>query len=171
VTANENILTSLTADESLFSKRGAIWRPMVQTYLESPFTGTGYGSFWESNAKDSGAFGGRDWLQNVDQGHNGYLDLAVQIGLPGLLLALAAFVVWPIRALTDQIQKYRPQAVLVLAILSFCLIDNFSESSMLMRDTIGNTFLILSLALTARLINRDKDHTSRKKRVRKNQQA
>ena len=151
LTIDKDILTAFTSDATMATNRATIWRAMVAAYFGSPVGGTGYGSFWQNETMDAHAYGGNWWLHSVDQGHNGYLDLAVQIGLPGLLMALLAFAVWPVRALARALGKQPARTALVAAVLVFCLIDNLAESSMLMRDTLGEVFLLLALALTLRL--------------------
>jgi O-antigen ligase len=148
-TVQQNFLLSLTDDTGKLTGRTAIWRPMIQFYLEHAFLGAGYGAYWNPNVDLIDAAAGGRWA-NVDQGHNGYLDLLTQIGLPGLTLALCAAFVWPVRPIFDMIGKSPQRAALIVALLVFFLIENFSESSLFADDTLGNGFLLLALACVQR---------------------
>lgn len=146
LTIQRDIFLSFTNDTTTLTTRGAIWRPMIQFYLDSPLLGSGYGAYWDASDKlvDPSAING-SW-KYVDQGHNGYLDLLVQVGLPGLVLALFAAFVWPLQQLTALIGREPQRAALIFATLVFWLIENFSESSLFADDSLGNGMLLIALA-------------------------
>lgn len=90
---------NLTVGDPTFSLRTDIWRFVSDEIAARPLLGAGYGAFWDVGAADdplNRAQGG-SWLSQVEggvinQAHNGYLDLALQIGVPGAALAgLVAF--------------------------------------------------------------------------------
>lgn len=146
LTIEREIFLSFTDDTTAMTTRGAIWRPMIQFYLDRPFLGSGYGAYWDAsdNLIDARAIN-RIW-RNVDQGHNGYLDLLVQVGLPGLALALYAVLAWPLQQLSTMVDCRPHRAALIFAILVFSLIENCSESSLFADDALGNAILLLALA-------------------------
>lgn len=134
------------ADPTLLSKRGAIWQPMIQAYLDNPVSGTGFGSFWGAGANDQREFGG-SWLSNVSQGHNGFLDLALQTGSIGLGLALVATFVWPLFEIIRQLPSRPHRAAFALALILFCLGSNVTESGLFDRDRLWQVFLMIALAI------------------------
>src|SRR5207253_2183796 len=74
------------------------------------------------------------WVQNISQGHNGYLEIIVTIGAIGFALAMAAFVVLPAR----EFWRFDPTNVAVkaglFAIFVFMVLHNFVESDFLESD-------------------------------------
>lgn len=150
-TLQGDVLLSLTNNTSALTGRAAIWRPMIQFYLDHPFLGSGYGAYWDASADlvDINARSSGIW-KNVDQGHNGFLDLLVQVGIPGFALALYAAFVWPARRLTGMMNRRTERAALTLSLLIFFLLENFSESSLLADDALGNAFLLIALAFVQR---------------------
>jgi len=162
LTLQRDLLLSLTEDTSILTTRGAIWRPMIQFYLDSPLLGAGYGAYWEAsqNLVDSRAI--KSIWKDVDHGHNGYLDLLVQVGLPGLLLALYAALAWPLSQFATITRRQPQRAALIVATLVFSLIENFSESSLLADDTLGNAILLIALAQIHRVCRRSSPRASTK---------
>lgn len=147
LTLNSNILLSLTANPDILTERGKIWQPMIISYLENPLFGTGYAAFWVPAETGSVATKDASLLSGVTQGHNGYLDLAIQIGLPGVLLALAAVIAWPCSILTRSILADIRTTSLAVAILSFSVINNVAETSLFDGDQIPQVFAMLALAM------------------------
>jgi len=151
LTVQRDFFLSLTDDTTALTTRAAIWRPMIQFYLDHPLLGSGYGAYWDASATliDTHARDAGMW-KNVDQGHNGYLDLMVQFGLPGLALALYAAFVAPAGHLADMMGRNPQRTALIAALLVFFLIENFSESSLFADDALGNGCLLLALAYVHR---------------------
>jgi O-antigen ligase len=144
---------AMLEDPNALSHRMQIWRVLVSTYAQSPFTGVGFGSFWTPNGAVS-AEQGVGWMRNVNQGHNGYLDLLTQVGLPGLALALLALVLVPMRTLSRNLQFDREAVALIAAVIVFCVGSNLSESGLLTRDVIWSTFWLLAASMAAALDHR-----------------
>jgi exopolysaccharide production protein ExoQ len=141
-----DILPVLVQDPEFMSKRGAIWQPMVQMYLQHPLAGIGFGSLWGASTNDRQDFGG-SWLYRVSQGHNGFLDIAVQAGAIGLILGLIATFVWPVVQTVRQMPLRPYRAAFAFSIVFFCLGSNFTESGLFDRDRLWYVFLILSLSV------------------------
>lgn len=148
LTLQRDLLISLTDDQAAFSVRNMIWRPMVQFYVDHPLLGAGYGAYWDGSSQSGpdNAFGGQAWLRNVDQGHNGYLDLLVQTGIIGLALALGAVLLWPLRRLAAMHAHEPRRAAFTASLIIFMLVENMFESSLLADDTLGNLLLLFALA-------------------------
>jgi O-antigen ligase len=149
-------------DEMLgpFSRKDAltgrvqIWPHLIAFAKDHPFTGSGYGSFWNIG-EDSPVYQyTRNWVSELGNGHNGYLDLLVQIGVPGLILAVIASILAPAGRLLGANTTARAQVALPAAILVFCAGHNMTESSLLDRDTIIEVFLMITIALTGVVLRR-----------------
>jgi exopolysaccharide production protein ExoQ len=152
LTLNGNILLKITRDPQFWSGRSQIWQPMIVSYLERPFSGTGYGAFWANTAGGIGEDSSR--LAGITQGHNGYLDLAVQVGLPGLILMLGAVIAWPVAIVAVTKRADLSTVALASALLIFYLLNNLTETSLLDGDQIPHVFAMLALAMLAGTIRR-----------------
>lgn len=92
-----NLTKQLPVDSS-FTGRTEIWELALTAVSEKPIIGHGFAAFWDS----AGVIGrqtnfGAEWTATAAHSHNSYLDLAVTIGLPGLVLAILIFVLAPLK--------------------------------------------------------------------------
>jgi O-antigen ligase len=88
-------------DDVTFTNRREIWELVSFAISRRPILGHGFGSFWQADPVEN-PFGRmmqlhvlQTWVNEADhinQAHNGYLDLLLNTGTVGLVLALAA--VW-----------------------------------------------------------------------------
>lgn len=166
-TLNIQPLLNATQDPTALSRRAEIWQPMLQFYADHPVAGAGFGSFWPSVGQQSSDFQG-SWLKDVAQGHNGYLDILVQIGFVGVLLVLFACVAMPVAVIYRTIRGGRvsPAAIaLPSALLVLVLGENLSETSLFDRDTLAQVVLVITIAILAAL-SRDGERGTRVKRRR-----
>ena len=89
------IAKALPLDTS-FTGRTDIWAFAVQALQERLPTGYGFQSFWGTSAIQ-GLPEGKEWAAFASHSHNGYLDAALGMGLPGLALLLLVLAVEPLR--------------------------------------------------------------------------
>lgn len=149
---SDKILAILT-DPGAFTGRTIIWAAMWNFYVQHPLLGAGYGSFW--NVGPNGpitAYGeysaqGSQWLVYVAEGHNGYFDLLVAIGPIGLALVIIALIVLPVLRLIDRPSENGQTGGLLMAAIAFMVGHNLTESSIFDRDSIGQVFLVLVVAM------------------------
>lgn len=137
----ENLL-----NPKFFTGRGFIWDAMIRYASENILLGAGYGSFWDAG-QDSPIYDyGQGFVKTAGSGHNGYLDLLVSIGLPGMLLVIFAAVIWPAwKLLASRITPQR--GALAVAMLLFCMGHNVTESSLLERDTLIGVMMMIAVAI------------------------
>jgi O-antigen ligase len=88
-------LTKQLPVDSTFTGRTDIWEFALAAVREKPILGHGYAAFWD-NVTSRQTFSGAEWAVSAAHSHNSYLDLAVTIGLPGLLLTILIFVLAPL---------------------------------------------------------------------------
>ncbi|MDD1527490.1 ligase [Bradyrhizobium sp. WBOS7] len=88
-------MTRLLPLDPTFTGRSAIWEFALAAVAEKPITGHGYAAFWDDVTARQTAQGA-EWATSAAHSHNAYLDLAVTIGLPGLLLVILVFVLAPL---------------------------------------------------------------------------
>jgi O-antigen ligase len=82
-----SLIASLTSDPT-YTGRTEIWAFALDNIAKKPITGFGYGAFWESVFYGGGA-DATTWVNRATDAHDGYLNTALESGLPGL-----AFTVW-----------------------------------------------------------------------------
>lgn len=128
--------------------RGEIWPYLFNYAKDHPLTGSGYGAFWNIGENSPVYQYTKNWVSELGNGHNGYIDLLVQVGLPGLILAVVATIIMPAARLLSTTSAGRSQVALLVAMLVFCVGHNMTESSLLERDTIIEVFLMFTIALT-----------------------
>jgi O-antigen ligase len=129
-----------------FTGRGFIWDAMIRYAGEHILLGAGYGSFWDAG-QDSPIYDyGQGFVKTAGSGHNGYLDLLVSVGLPGMLLVVFAAVIWPVwKLLASRITPER--GALAVGLLLFCMGHNVTESSLLERDTLIGIVMMIGVAI------------------------
>ncbi|QIP06041.1 O-antigen ligase family protein [Bradyrhizobium symbiodeficiens] len=88
-------MTRLLPLDPTFTGRSAIWEFALAAVAEKPIIGHGYAAFWD-NVTARQTAQGAEWATSAAHSHNSYLDLAVTIGLPGLLLVILVFVLAPL---------------------------------------------------------------------------
>jgi O-antigen ligase len=88
------------------------------------------------------------WIAALLSGHNGYLDLLVTLGIPGLVMAIFFVLVSPLRAMGAWLAaqtKAFPSAMCHAFVLIwvFVLLHNLMESSLLERAKVLWVFMLL----------------------------
>jgi exopolysaccharide production protein ExoQ len=151
-TIEKNYLLSLTDDAGALSLRNAIWRPMLTFYFDNALLGAGYGSYWDAeiDPQNIEAFSTQAWLGEVNQAHNGYLDLLVQTGLPGLALSIFAAITWPLLRFIPMVTRQPQRASLIFSLICLLLIENLTETSLFSGDVFGNFMIFCALSLIHR---------------------
>jgi len=81
-----------------FTQRTDVWRFTVDQFRLHPWRGVGFGSFWDVDPKVQPSLQTDLWFAQQDaptnESHNGYLDLLVTTGIPGLIGALLLLMRW-----------------------------------------------------------------------------
>jgi O-antigen ligase len=142
-------LAKLLPMDSTFTGRSDIWSFAVQSLRERLTTGYGFASFWGSSAIQN-LPEGKEWAGYASHSHNGYLDTALGIGLPGLALLIGAIVIAPLRNFhaADVGGNNGPLAMVLLRIWLFGLYLSSMESFFLDRaDPLWFTFLLAVFGL------------------------
>jgi exopolysaccharide production protein ExoQ len=123
-----------------FTGRTFIWDALIKQAFRYPFFGKGYGSFW------LGSIGDTIWQQfAVSQGHNGYLEVFLELGLIGLFL-LVLIILKTYSRISRFISTNHDFGFLKLTLLIVVLIYNIMESS-LIQPTSMMWFLCIILIL------------------------
>jgi O-antigen ligase len=134
---------------SSFTGRTDIWTFALQSLQQRLLTGYGFASFWGSGAIQD-LPEGKEWAALASHSHNGYLDTALGMGLPGLVLLIVVLVIVPLRNFqkADLGGNNGPLAMALLRIWLFGLYLSSMESFFLDRgDPLWFTFLLAIFGL------------------------
>jgi len=121
--------------DATFTGRDEIWELALKAVAEKPITGHGYAAFWDGITERL-TTQGSEWAVTAAHSHNSYLDLAVTIGLPGLVLVILIFVFAPLRNFHEAQAHNRSNALgkLFLTIWLFGLYFGVTETFLLERQ-------------------------------------
>jgi exopolysaccharide production protein ExoQ len=124
-----------------FTGRTEIWKLLIPIAKNHPVLGMGYGSFWIHPQLP--------W-PGLNEGHNGYLDVALELGGVGLVL-LGAFFIWFYRSARQALSQSFDWAAFNICFLLMAVIHNCTESSFVRSTTHLWTFMIFLSVVSARL--------------------
>lgn len=125
--------------------RGEVWRQTWDLIMQRPATGYGYGVLWFPSSET-------EWIQEsltdftwtVHHAHNGFLQVASEVGLPLAVIALLMIVQQMIEIFYCQYQRRQVGVLFVLGFSVAYLLSNFSEARFLVNREL---FWILFIAL------------------------
>lgn len=147
----EEILLGLGRDPSL-SGRTEIWEAMAEKIMQKPITGYGYNGFWLAREGESLDI----WYRSKDlppHGHNGYLNLTLDLGLMGLGLFLASYVKAFQRSFVWLRWTAGPEGLMPILFVSVMLIYNMTEEVLIANANFNAFWLFYVYLTTAILIN------------------
>ena len=130
------ILGALDRDLT-FTGRDRIWEVTVALLRDRAWTGAGYGAFWDGpgGAAVSAALG-----YYVGHAHNGLLQVATALGVPGVLLLLTLYLGAIVRALrAPALRSARP---LVLGFFVHVAVLSFSDAVMAGPNSLALTLTV-----------------------------
>lgn len=129
--------------------RGEVWRQTWKLIMIKPLTGYGYGSLWFPNDATL-------WIQQsltdftwvVYHAHNGFLQVASEIGLPLSCIALLMVAQQLIEIFYCQYERQQVGVLFVMSFVVAYLISNFSEARFLVnRELYWIFFLALPISM------------------------
>ena len=129
-------LTTLGRDASL-TGRTDVWKILLP-YATNPWVGAGYENFWIGDRLETFK---RLGFAGLNQAHNGYIELYLNIGWVGLAL-LAIVIITGYRNIMKGFRYKNPEMTrLRLAYFFICLVYNFTEASFKMTSPVWIMFL------------------------------
>jgi O-antigen ligase len=92
-------LAAIYFPDLTYTGRTTLWEFAGEMLAKRPWTGYGYESFWGTPLLlDQDQPFDRAWdIRTIVHGHNGYLDIAVLMGIPALCVAVYTFLIAPLR--------------------------------------------------------------------------
>lgn len=146
----ENLIVELTGKDLTFTGRVGLWDLVTTSIREKPLMGYGYGAFWLVGTGESGKINAILDL-TYDTAHNGYLDLALDLGFFGLLLYLTIMLRYLVNFSNNFFIHRKEEYFWGFSFLFLQLIYNFFEGNLVKPN---NLYWILFLfAITSYHIN------------------
>jgi exopolysaccharide production protein ExoQ len=124
----DDVARLLGRDPSLTGRIG-VWAAAADSIRDHAWLGHGFAGFWVEGYWPAAMVARLARFPDVTQGHNGYLDILLQLGLVGLAVAVGSFAltghrIWlRLRAGEDR------AAAAMAALMAFVLTANLTESS------------------------------------------
>lgn len=140
------VLQVLGRDPTL-TGRTQIWALSWPALMKSPILGYGYDAFWTGIKGEAlNIMIGSQWL--VPNGHNGFLDLGLSLGLLGLCIFLYIWVTSVLKAIEFIRLEPRPIGLWPISYVCFFTLHNITESSLLTRP-LTISFLVFAAITTS----------------------
>lgn len=124
---------NLIGKDATLTGRTDIWAALGDAIAARPWFGYGYGAFWGLDSEPA------DWIRkavdwDAPTAHNGWLDIALSLGLIGLALFVISFVVTTLRALSLMFRHHF--GLYAMAMLATLTLFSLSESILLEPNSI-----------------------------------
>lgn len=129
---DQSLVDRIFANPEGFTGRTEIWRAEIAYIADHPLLGAGFGSFADTGALSPlHDYVPQKWVNNVAEGHDAYLEIAVTMGLVGALAALAALIAAPFVSFWKMPDAAVAPSALLFAVFVFMAFHNFVESDFL----------------------------------------
>ena len=140
------MLTKLGIDAS-FTGRTDIWTVSIDYIRQSPIVGYGYQAFWRSDTLMTSFTENNTWATTAPDSHNGYFDLVLGGGVPGLILVLTWICLMPLRDLgkMDEATRNSPLTKLYVGVWLYVLLYGFLETMFFLSTGFVWFFLVVAV--------------------------
>ena len=121
--------------DATLTGRTDIWAILIEEVWRRPWTGYGYRAFWTvENGPVYWVRAGTSWP--VPTAHNGLLEIALALGIPGVVLMVTVYLRSLIRA-AGTIFSQRPETYWVLAQFAIMGLASISESNLINQNSLS----------------------------------
>ena len=144
-----NLVLEATGRDLTFTDRTLLWTDVLHNAEKSPIVGVGFGAFWVGHIGYD-MYPLENWSRKTPgwrpgQGHDGYIDVYVDLGVIGLALMLIVIGVGFSGALDDLQHDFELGSLRLVFLLSIVM-NNITETSFL-KGTYSLWFLFLLFAI------------------------
>jgi exopolysaccharide production protein ExoQ len=151
-----------------FTQRTDVWKFVIEEWLKRPWQGVGFASFWDVDPAVQPSKQTDLWFAQpespTNEAHNGYLDILVSTGIPGLIMAMGLLINWIIRAFSLMRQGWinpaaepgplKYYAIFLFLFPVFFFVHNLMESSFFTANApYGFVILLVGLGIDWRAIS------------------
>ncbi len=141
-------LMSVFGKSSTLTGRTDIWAALVPEILKRPLLGWGFGGFWHGPLEPSTQVWFAVPVLRPTQAHNLALQVAVELGLIGLLLIGTLL----IRTVVKHLKNYRATgdqvAFTMISVLCLLLVQSFTEAGLLNHQTLSWALVTYAITVT-----------------------
>ncbi|MEM1086201.1 MAG: O-antigen ligase [Pseudomonadota bacterium] len=140
-----DVIFNLLGRDASLTGRTDIWAVLAEDISERPWLGYGYGSFWMLDSEP--AYWLRETLEwEAPTAHNGWLEVAIALGLIGLAFLVLDFALTVWRALKTSINSW--MGVFALGVCAQFVLFSISESIALTQNSlVWLTYVIVAAKL------------------------
>ncbi|MEQ8972296.1 MAG: O-antigen ligase [Coleofasciculus sp. C1-SOL-03] len=128
----EYLIVEKLGKDMTLTGRTYIWREVIKAVNKHPWFGYGYEGFWQFwRGLDNPALMLRFPEFNgfmPEQSHNGYLEIALEVGWIGLALFIASLLISVYYGVLHLTRSQDPESVLPLLIFTYIIMTNVTES-------------------------------------------
>ena len=148
ITSSWELLLSIMGRDITLTGRTAIWESSISLLKEhNIWLGYGRAIFWDPEsltAKLAGAGVGRNYI--APHAHNGYIDLALDIGLVGIFCFMASFILTFKHSIVRSFVSRSSKDLWPVIFLIWLVAYNFTESSLMRQENIfWPTYMTIAL--------------------------
>lgn len=127
--------------------RTELWKAVLHSAAKRPWLGYGFSAFWKGmNGESANVLNAIGWPAGY--GHDGYLDVLIQVGILGLLSFILGYLILWRRALSALLRITGPVPVWLCTYLVFMLLYNITEGYILTQNSL---YWVLYIAVAVSL--------------------
>ena len=142
-------ITSFLGRDQTFTGRTDIWAMAMRDAAQNPIMGTGFGSYFATANEFTKTFG--------NTGHNGLLDVYVELGIVGVLILLV-FLFSFFRRMRGELNQSFDWGIFGICLLIVSLLANYTESLFLKSSSyIWASMNFLAIAITTQCKDMEED--------------
>ncbi len=128
-------IADVTFGDTTFTGRTYLWAALMDEIRGQPWVGSAYGAFWYLDSAENALYATSGFLSGVGQAHNGFLDLVLQAGVIGFLVAMVPLTHMGMLALrySHRMRVSRSRkwlSLLPVGLFVFVVVHNLMESSL-----------------------------------------
>jgi exopolysaccharide production protein ExoQ len=137
--------------------RTNFWPLIIEKIWDNPWFGYGFGAFWQGLAGPSAYIWNASTFK-APNGHNGYLDLCLDLGLVGFSIYAIKFITSFQRALAYSRMRGTPDGFWPTLLFCYIILSNLTESTLMLQNNLlwtmqVATFLSLGMPQVSGLKN------------------
>lgn len=154
---NEYLIRTFS-DPMSFTGRVAIWTASLRYISDHMWTGSGYGSFWQiGDTFLLDKYTAEHWLSGTLHAHNGYMEILLMLGYPGLFITLIATIIAPMYGITKMNSAHYRVSGLLFGWLLFAIFFNLLEAQIFTKDwQVWAIMVVVAVAANDRRWQRDR---------------
>ncbi len=142
------MVSSILGRDETLTSRTDIWRGIIDVASNNPLFGVGYGGFWGLSEIS--------FKIGASQGHNGYLDVYLELGIVGIVL-LSAFLLSFCGRVRRELDHVFDWGVFGICFLLMVMLYNYTESAFLSTGYLWTTMVLLTVVFSSPCLHKNGD--------------